>query len=896
MGDIGNQVMNNSSSTFSTSSLDSKLSSSSLTFVNHDKKKFKSGLSAALSASSNTTTLAEGPLIMPKPQRSNIDLFNLVTEHLKSSPSPPIRQSNSSLIRSSFEHTTGNPNTQGPNDSIIEGYNRNDSITPLEECMTSPFLGEQLSVQEGAHPAFYSRPSFNKITRAQSLEGLASIVTKAPCLQKMPPSRAFSELGDAYEAIPIHSWMFPYILACCPPAMLSQLLLLPTLFQEDNNDIISQTEEGLARPRLASDNDGEIRHKTTSDLPSLGSFYQHKSFSSRPPFANAGIAEQQVSKTTPSPKPMIEQPTSVGEVITQSRSNSPAISSFSFPGSWISLGTLYLSKDPSWRPWEQKIVFLLDNYLFECTLDGTNIIGFCHLSNCTIKRVTQRVTRGLKPIKGAVPSASLSLDTIEVLLISCYANSNMISSQKHEFWITAPSLHDLDVIHSILNYASKLSIQDIYEFPSLTDDKSVLGRGRFNEVRLAKRKAFRYKKFKHIVDEEAIDLTSIVLMRTMNSGSPRSPGGGSFPRNESEGSMYFSYSLSMSNSLSNMSHFNTGTSVKNDNNGLALTDSSPELPPDEQSMFGEFDPASLENSPNNHIKSAKKIVKSKLFSVVEEIDQETLESKSPSPFLPSSSSSSTSLCALKLISKEIFWEKVENGKERGDALIREVLAQLLLSNQSLFGFNSLNTSSSSANLIYNHSDSNNSPFVLIYGIFESPNGFALELELMESYDLFDKLSSEGVMNEHKTRLIIAQVVEAVSLCNKFGIAHRDIKLSNITFPPKKLSLALLSSQLPPSSSSDRTKIDCSSGTQTPDFSELSDSSRSNVPAGFDSENLLIKLADFGMAGFVGLDKRLRGRCGTPGYVAPEILKAGINESYGINVDIFSVCFLYFHNY
>ena len=29
-------------------------------------------------------------------------------------------------------------------------------------------------------------------------------------------------------------------------------------------------------------------------------------------------------------------------------------------------------------------------------------------------------------------------------------------------------------------------------------------------------------------------------------------------------------------------------------------------------------------------------------------------------------------------------------------------------------------------------------------------------------------------------------------------------------------------------------------------------------------------------------------CGTPGYVAPEILYAGVNEGYGTNVDMFSV--------
>jgi len=82
--------------------------------------------------------------------------------------------------------------------------------------------------------------------------------------------------------------------------------------------------------------------------------------------------------------------------------------------------------------------------------------------------------------------------------------------------------------------------------------------------------------------------------------------------------------------------------------------------------------------------------------------------------------------------------------------------------------------------------------------------------------------------------------------HRLGIAHRDIKLSNITFPRSER--------------------------------DLSD----------ECENIFIKLADFGMAGFVGKDGKLRGRCGTPGYVAPDILRAGINEAYGINVDLFSI--------
>ena len=49
------------------------------------------------------------------------------------------------------------------------------------------------------------------------------------------------------------------------------------------------------------------------------------------------------------------------------------------------------------------------------------------------------------------------------------------------------------------------------------------------------------------------------------------------------------------------------------------------------------------------------------------------------------------------------------------------------------------------------------------------------------------------------------------------------------------------------------------------------------------EELQIKLADFGLAAFTS-DELLFKRCGTPGYVAPEILD---DKKYNEKVDVFS---------
>ena len=143
---------------------------------------------------------------------------------------------------------------------------------------------------------------------------------------------------------------------------------------------------------------------------------------------------------------------------------------------------------------------------------------------------------------------------------------------------------------------------------------------------------------------------------------------------------------------------------------------------------------------------------------------------------------------------------------------------------------------------------------------------------MAHSDLFDLLAKDGPMSQRSVAHIIRQLVEAIAVCNQFGIAHRDVKLSNITFKPFAGPPAIVSQLTEQHMAEARNGVMHHLRTKH----EL-------------SERLLdVKLADFGMAGFTDSNHMLSGRCGTPGYVAPDIFQAAKSGSYHMNVDMFSV--------
>lgn len=131
-------------------------------------------------------------------------------------------------------------------------------------------------------------------------------------------------------------------------------------------------------------------------------------------------------------------------------------------------------------------------------------------------------------------------------------------------------------------------------------------------------------------------------------------------------------------------------------------------------------------------------------------------------------------------------------------------------------------------------------FIQLQGFFETSEHVVLELDLMQGTDLFDHISARGGgLAEDQAALVVRDILKCLRSMNRLGMAHRDVKPANILID----------------STCDAT--------------------------------LKVAVGDFGLATFTGLDGKVRGRCGTPGYVAPEIFNAGMNGGYGNKVDIFS---------
>lgn len=114
-------------------------------------------------------------------------------------------------------------------------------------------------------------------------------------------------------------------------------------------------------------------------------------------------------------------------------------------------------------------------------------------------------------------------------------------------------------------------------------------------------------------------------------------------------------------------------------------------------------------------------------------------------------------------------------------------------------------------------------------VLASKSNIFLVLEFIQGGELFDKIVRAGRFKEPTARKYFRQLVGAIAYCHKQGVVHRDLKPENLLLDKE--------------------------------------------------ENL--KISDFGLSNFIrtddlppdatAVDKLLRTTCGTPNYVAPEVL-------------------------
>ncbi|XP_064632286.1 calcium/calmodulin-dependent protein kinase type 1-like [Lineus longissimus] len=125
--------------------------------------------------------------------------------------------------------------------------------------------------------------------------------------------------------------------------------------------------------------------------------------------------------------------------------------------------------------------------------------------------------------------------------------------------------------------------------------------------------------------------------------------------------------------------------------------------------------------------------------------------------------------------------------------------------------------------------------VRLVDVFEDQKVVYLVMELVTGGELFDRIVEKGSYTEKDASVLIKQILEAVDFMHEKGVVHRDLKPENLLY-------------------------------YSPD------------------EDSKIMISDFGLSK-VEDDGIMATACGTPGYVAPEVLK---NEPYGKEVDIWSI--------
>lgn len=127
-----------------------------------------------------------------------------------------------------------------------------------------------------------------------------------------------------------------------------------------------------------------------------------------------------------------------------------------------------------------------------------------------------------------------------------------------------------------------------------------------------------------------------------------------------------------------------------------------------------------------------------------------------------------------------------------------------------------------------------------FELYEGENHIYLVMQLYKGDNLLNHLIKNGFQPEKKALNLLLQLLEGIIYMHQNKIMHRDMKPENIIFENKN--------------------------------------------------NLKLQIVDLGFSTYFHEYQTLFARCGTPGYIAPEILK---NKPYDQKVDIFSLGVIFY---
>jgi calcium/calmodulin-dependent protein kinase I len=132
--------------------------------------------------------------------------------------------------------------------------------------------------------------------------------------------------------------------------------------------------------------------------------------------------------------------------------------------------------------------------------------------------------------------------------------------------------------------------------------------------------------------------------------------------------------------------------------------------------------------------------------------------------------------------------------------------------------------------------------IKLHEVYDEKTKMYLVLDLVTGGELFDRIVARGHYTERDASGLLSQVLAAIGYLHSVGIVHRDLKPENLLYS-------------------------------------------TNDPASPKYD--VIKVADFGLAKIIAgpADHSMSTTCGTPGYVAPEILE---QKGYGKEVDLWSI--------